>query len=87
MGMAIFLFTSVAIGLIANIHNGQQEAKATVDRIGVEEKDYTDPVAVARALRSAVVDEWLGENSEASPLWILQHMLRNTGVVVSFAVI
>ena len=56
------LFTSVAMGLIANINSGQIEAKAALARLGVEEKDSTDPVAVARALRSAVVDEWLGEN-------------------------
>lgn len=56
------LFTSVAMLLIANVNSGQIGAKETLARLGVEEKDSTDPVAVARALRSAVVDEWLGEN-------------------------
>ena len=48
----------------ANINSGQIEAKAALARLGVEEKDFTDPVAVARALRSTVVDEWLGENQD-----------------------
>ena len=35
-----------------------------VSRIGLDENDFMDPVAESRALRTAVVDEWLGENSD-----------------------
>lgn len=36
----------------------------TPSRIGVQENDYMSPVVIARALRNAMVDEWLGDNSD-----------------------
>jgi len=58
------LFTSVATALIAQLQSGHLDVKATLTRIGVQEKDCYNPVVVARALRAAVVDEWLGETSD-----------------------
>ena len=57
-------FTSVAISLIAHIQAGHVNGRLTLARVGLQDCDFMDPVVVSRALRTAVVDEWLGENSD-----------------------
>ena len=55
------LFSSVAYTLIAHIQGGYIDGNLTLARIGSESMD---PIAVARALRSSVVMEWLGDNCD-----------------------
>ena len=58
------LFTSVAMALIYHFQSGHLDANITLARLGLQEKDHGNPEAISRALRSAVVDEWLGDNAD-----------------------
>ena len=58
------LFTSVAMALIHHFQSGQLDANITLTRLGLLENDHGNPEAISRALRSAVVDEWLGDNAD-----------------------
>lgn len=44
--------------------NSDENVIQILARIGIDEKDYTNSKIIARALRSLVVDEWLGEHSD-----------------------
>ena len=58
------LFASVAMALIHHFQSGQLDANITLTRLGLLENDHGNPEAISRALRSAVVDEWLGDNAD-----------------------
>ena len=64
VGMKTASFTSVVISLIAHIQAGHVNSMLTLARLGLQECDFMDPILVSRALQTAVVDEWLGENSD-----------------------
>jgi hypothetical protein len=79
----------VANSLIAPIQSGHVDGQLTLARIDLHEYEFMDPVVVSRALRSAVVDEWLGENSDhtrALLLSIFDHMLNNIDSMVNLQV-
>jgi len=78
------LFTSVAMALIRHFQNGHVNTRDILGRIGVPESDSTNVQVIARALRSALVDEWLGENSDHYQGFSLIDIHTNaTGRVVS----